>query len=170
MYEFDVNLTSSRFLPLRSHICLFLSLALARTMQKNDRARDDGQKDSVSVRQAPLFYSALTHFLILPVILHYAHSRSQSQRKLEGKKRKYPNLRDWYSTSNTLISHSFHPSPGSPVNNRLYGLACHQRCAQAVYNPPSHFPSPSLTDRFLDSLPNSHRGQSCCAQQEMELR
>lgn len=55
-------------------------------MQKNDRARDDGQKDGVSVYHTPLFYSALTHFLILPVILHYACSRSQSQRKLEEKK------------------------------------------------------------------------------------
>lgn len=137
-------------------------------MQKNDRARDDGQKDSVSVHHTPLFYSALMYFLILPVILHYARSRSQSQRKLEEKKGKYSNLHD--SISITLISQFFHPSPASPINKRLYGLVCHQRCAQAVYNLPSHFPSPSLTDRFLDSLSNSHRGQSCCAQQEMELR
>lgn len=48
IYEF-FGTKSSRFIPLRSYISLFLSLALALIMQKNDRARDDGQKDGVSV-------------------------------------------------------------------------------------------------------------------------
>lgn len=128
IYEF-FGTTSSRFVPLRSHICVFLSLALARTMQKNDRARDDGHKDSVSAHHTPLFYSTLPYTscdsllctLMVTII-----------KKIERKKRKNPNLHNGYSISNTLFSQFFHPSPTSPIKKTVWAYVSSEVCTSCL--------------------------------------
>lgn len=79
-----------------------------------------------------------------------------------------------YLAPRFLISFT-HPPPLQSLlqylNHSLHELSFHQRWAQAVYNPPPTTQTgSSLADRFLESLTNSSRGQSSCAQQDMELR
>lgn len=141
-------------------------------MQKNDRARDDGQKDIVSVPHTPLIHSIIILSVTPRYTCRYKHLIRITQ--LKNKKKT-----TWMGNFPTYMVDIVYPAPrlliwftiprcSNPCSS-FSTAACmssfHQRWAQAVCVPPSHYPDRFQFSRQVPGIPDKQlqRSEQLCS-------